>query len=106
MPNGGTLTIREQQTGDHITLRVQDTGVGIAEDVPVFEPFITTKPGGSGLGLALVKQIIEAHGGAVTYTSTLGRGTTFTLTLPVASVALSGAVLSRSAGRSAGGKKG
>jgi PAS domain S-box-containing protein len=95
MPNGGTLTIREHLEGKHISVRVQDTGVGIAEGAPVFEPFMTTKPGGSGLGLALVKQIIEAHGGTVTYMSTPGRGTTFTLMLPVAPAATEGAVAPR-----------
>jgi signal transduction histidine kinase len=95
MPNGGTLTIREHLEGNHISVRVQDTGVGIAEGAPVFEPFMTTKPGGSGLGLALVKQIIEAHGGTVTYASTPGCGTTFTLMLPVAPAATEGVVAPR-----------
>jgi PAS domain S-box-containing protein len=88
MLNGGTLTIREQLEGNHISVCVQDTGVGIADGAPVFEPFMTTKPGGSGLGLTLVKQIITAHGGTVTYVSTPGRGTTFTVTLPLASAAV------------------
>lgn len=85
MPGGGTLTLSATASAGQVWLQVQDTGVGIADGVNVFEPFHTTKAGGTGLGLAIVKQIVEAHGGRITYTSTPGRGTTFTLVLPAVS---------------------
>jgi signal transduction histidine kinase len=84
MPHGGTLTVRGNNAGTQVSLEVSDTGVGIPEGLNVFEPFTTTKSTGTGLGLAIVQQIIAAHGGAITYTSTPGQGTTFTITLPAA----------------------
>jgi len=82
MPDGGTLTVRVQQDGNNqVHLHITDTGSGIPDDVNIFEPFITTKPEGTGLGLAVVRQIIAAHGGELTYQSALARGTTFTVTL-------------------------
>jgi signal transduction histidine kinase len=65
-------------------VEVADTGVGIPAGVNIFEPFVTTKVEGTGLGLSIVQQIVAAHGGTLTYTSELGQGTTFTVTLPLA----------------------
>jgi two-component system sensor histidine kinase PilS (NtrC family) len=90
MPDGGELHVgggpvdvggREQ-----IQIRVSDTGHGIAdEDFPhIFEPFYSTKPEGSGLGLALVYRVLQDHGGHVEAKSRVGEGTTFTITLPAA----------------------
>jgi signal transduction histidine kinase len=84
MPQGGTLTVRGDRTEAQVSLTIRDTGVGIAEGLNIFEPFTTTKEAGTGLGLAIVQQIVAAHTGTITYTSTPGQGTTFTLTLPVA----------------------
>jgi PAS domain S-box-containing protein len=84
MPGGGMLSLRGTYTETEVSLEVQDTGSGIPEGVEVFAPFVTTKTQGTGLGLAIVKQIMEAHGGTIAYTSTLGRGTTFRMTLPIA----------------------
>lgn len=84
MPQGGTLTVRGGSTGAQVAIEVNDTGVGIPEGLNVFEPFTTTKDTGTGLGLAIVQQIVAAHGGAITYSSTPGQGTTFTVTLPAA----------------------
>jgi two-component system sensor histidine kinase PilS (NtrC family) len=86
MPGGGTVTARLRSDGDHAVLTVADTGVGIApEDLEhIFEPFYTTKPSGSGLGLPLVHRIVTDHGGTVAVDSTAGRGTTVTVTLPAA----------------------
>jgi PAS domain S-box-containing protein len=83
MPDGGTLAIRLHNTGKHITLEVADTGVGIPAGVDIFEPFVTTKPDGTGLGLPIVRQIVAAHGGTLSYTSEPGKGTTFFITLPL-----------------------
>jgi len=83
MPEGGTLTVRLHNTGGRITLEVADTGRGIPAGVDIFEPFMTTKPDGTGLGLPIVRQIVAAHGGTQTYSSEPGRGTTFMVTLPL-----------------------
>jgi PAS domain S-box-containing protein len=83
MPQGGTLTIRAHNSGGYVRLEVSDTGIGIPGGVDIFEPFITTKAQGTGLGLTIVRQIVSAHKGTLTYRSTPGVGTTFTLQLPV-----------------------
>ena len=64
---------------------MSDTGAGIAaDDLPhVFEPFFSTKPEGTGLGLSLVHRIVQEHGGEIDLRSTPGVGTTFMVTLPV-----------------------
>jgi signal transduction histidine kinase len=77
----------------HIYLRVQDTGMGIApDDIPhLFERFYRgeragqTKIAGSGLGLSIVKEIVDLHSGDIQVESQVGKGTTFTVTLPVGS---------------------
>jgi signal transduction histidine kinase/CheY-like chemotaxis protein len=87
LPAGGTIAITLSRTGDKVTLQVVDTGTGIPPDVQtrIFEPFFTTKGAqGSGLGLAMVRKVVEAHGGAVLVESTPGQGTTFHIELPVA----------------------
>jgi len=82
MPEGGTLSLRGSSAGAQVCVEVRDTGGGIPEGINIFEPFTTTKPGGTGLGLAIVRQLVEAQGGTISYTSALGQGTTFILTLP------------------------
>jgi PAS domain S-box-containing protein len=91
MSPGGTVTIAGQRTATHVLLQVRDTGNGIPADLlpQIFEPLYTTKPGGTGLGLYIVQEIVAAHGGGVTVESVAGQGTTFTLTLPVAPAAIS-----------------
>ena len=86
MPNGGTLSIKEYNSGGRVTIEVSDTGTGIPTGVNIFELFVTTKPEGTGLGLAIVRQIIAGHGGILTYTSESGKGTTFRISLPVTKV--------------------
>ncbi|MET0133084.1 MAG: ATP-binding protein, partial [Kibdelosporangium sp.] len=89
-PAGGSVTISGRVEGEWAVIDVADTGAGIsAEDLPkVFDRFWRAeksrnrRSGGSGLGLAIVRQLVQAHGGTVTATSTLGRGSTFTLRLP------------------------
>jgi PAS domain S-box-containing protein len=84
MPQGGTVTLTGRGTATQIQLGVHDTGNGIpAERLgQIFEPLYTTKPGGTGLGLYIVQEIVQAHHGQITVESVLGQGTTFTLTLP------------------------
>jgi signal transduction histidine kinase len=88
MPQGGTVTIMGQSTTTHVQLHVRDEGHGIPiERLPqIFDPLYTSKPGGAGLGLYMVQQIVAAHGGHVTVQSIEGRGTTFTIALPHAAV--------------------
>ena len=89
-PPGGEITVRARDAGSEIEVSVRDTGTGISpEHLPyVFERFYradksrTRTTGGSGLGLAIVKQLVEAHGGRVWVESTVGKGSTFTFTLP------------------------
>lgn len=81
------LTVRLGQEGNHAVLVVEDNGMGIPADVlsRVFDPFFTTKvDGGTGLGLAISKQIVEELGGSIEVSSTVGKGTTFQVRLPVA----------------------
>lgn len=89
MPQGGSLTLRAGCTADRICLAVSDTGRGIpAEQVPLlFSPFHSTKPEGTGLGLYLAREIVAAHQGEITVTSAPGVGTTFTVLLPLLTLA-------------------
>jgi PAS domain S-box-containing protein len=84
MPQGGTITLAGARTATHAQLEVRDTGCGVpAERLSrLFEPLYTTKPGGTGLGLYIVQEIVAAHGGHIAVHSAVGRGTTFTVRLP------------------------
>ena len=84
MPEGGLLTLRGYLANGEIVVEVTDTGVGVPDGVDVFEPFMTTKSKGTGLGLMIVRQIVAAHGGRVSYSSEPGKGTTFRVILPLA----------------------
>jgi signal transduction histidine kinase len=83
---GGHVTIHTGRRGDQVALEVVDDGPGIAtEALPrLFDPFFSTKEGGSGLGLALSQQIIRDHGGSITVDSGPGRGARFTVLVPAA----------------------
>jgi two-component system sensor histidine kinase HydH len=85
MEPGGTVTLRGQPTATQVQLHVRDTGVGIPAErlATIFEPLYTTKPGGTGLGLYIVQEIVAAHGGQVTAESVVGQGSIFTVTLPL-----------------------
>jgi signal transduction histidine kinase len=82
---GGRVVVRTRGARGRVEVAVEDDGVGIAhEQLPrLFEPFFSTKKGGTGLGLALTQQIIQDHGGEIHVASRVGRGTTFTLSVPV-----------------------
>jgi signal transduction histidine kinase len=84
MPEGGTLTLLARREGPWVCLEVIDTGVGIPPELlpRLFEPFFSTKPDGHGLGLAITRRIVQAHGGTIEAQSTPGHGTRFTIRLP------------------------
>jgi signal transduction histidine kinase len=66
-----------------VVLEITDDGFGVPEDIDAFELFKTTKPGGTGLGLPVVQQVVSAHHGTIDFTSDPGQGTTFTVRLPI-----------------------
>ena len=80
---GGVLSLRARDDGMHVVLEVADTGGGIPPGVDVFEPFLTTKREGTGLGLPVARQIVAGHGGELTFRSTPGEGTIFVMRLPL-----------------------
>jgi two-component system NtrC family sensor kinase len=88
MPEGGTLTLRAIRADARILVQVIDTGIGIEPEnmTKIFDPFFTTKDvgRGTGLGLAVCYGILSDHGGRLDVRSTVGAGTTFTITLPIA----------------------
>ena len=98
MPGGGVIDVRaenvvlrgdqEHRSGAHVRISISDYGSGIAADIlpRIFDPYFTTKPSGSGLGLATAYAIVSKHGGRLSVESTYGKGTTFVVELPAASV--------------------
>ena len=85
MPKGGKLTVTATRKREATYISVGDTGTGISEKMlgKIFRPIPTTKPGGTGLGLVIVKRLVDAQGGAVAVESQVGRGTVFTVKLPL-----------------------
>jgi two-component system, NtrC family, sensor histidine kinase AtoS len=98
MPRGGRLTVRagwvtggdplppaRRRAANRAKVEIEDTGTGIepSETDRIFNPFYTTRSGGTGLGLALAHKIVQDHGGRISFTSAPGRGTTFTIVLPL-----------------------
>jgi signal transduction histidine kinase len=88
MPNGGILTLTIEEANDEVLIRVSDTGFGMPPEVleKMFEPFVTHgKSRGTGLGMAIAKSTVEAHGGKISISSIQGRGTTVEIRLPIIS---------------------
>ena len=81
MPSGGRLAVRVRRAGQTVEIDVSDTGVGFADEAPVFDAFFTTKSKGTGLGLSIVHGIVTDHGGTVRVRSRPGE-TCFTVSLP------------------------
>ena len=84
MPKGGKISIIVTDELKHVKIKIKDTGVGIPKDKlnNLFRPFRSTKTKGMGLGLTFCKETIQAHNGTITVESKLGKGTTFTITIP------------------------
>jgi PAS domain S-box-containing protein len=87
MPEGGTLqicTCAISDPPDHVSIAITDTGGGISPHMQqrIFEPFVTTREHGNGLGLSICAQIVERHGGSISVSSRLDVGSTFTVVLP------------------------
>ena len=83
----GSITIKTRHVGDNISVVVADTGVGIPKNIiaNIFDPFFTTKSvsEGTGLGLHIVRSVIDSHQGTITVESELGEGAIFTISLPI-----------------------
>jgi signal transduction histidine kinase len=84
MPTGGKLTLSGYRKDNNVLIIVEDTGIGIPEDIKpkLFSPMLTTKAKGQGLGLAVVKRLVEALKGNIEFESQVGKGTKFSITLP------------------------
>jgi signal transduction histidine kinase len=86
MPTGGQLRLVLSRRGENAEITVGDTGRGIPLEnrQKIFQLFFTTRPGGSGIGLASTFRIVQLHNGSIDFTSEVGRGTTFRIELPLA----------------------
>jgi signal transduction histidine kinase len=85
MPDGGQIVVRTAPVDNHVAIYLIDTGHGMDDRTAskMFEAFFSTKPSGSGLGLPTTQKIIAGHGGRISVQSEVGRGTQFTIELPV-----------------------
>lgn len=85
MPKGGKLTLRSRRIAENFELSFTDTGVGMSQDVldKIGTPLFTTKAKGMGLGLSICKRMVEAHGGKLNVESSVGKGTTFKVIIPL-----------------------
>jgi signal transduction histidine kinase len=85
MDQGGEITITSRVKGANVEISLADTGEGMSPEVAanIFQPYFTTKEKGTGLGLAICQAIIQEHGGVILVDSTPGKGTTFTIQLPL-----------------------
>ncbi|MDF1612829.1 ATP-binding protein [Stygiobacter electus] len=89
MPEGGTIHISTKREEKKVKILVKDNGIGIPDSIKekIFDPFVSYgKKDGTGLGLPIAKKIIEAHNGKIEFDSAVGIGTTFIITLPIASI--------------------
>ena len=86
MPQGGELHFESRVNSDTAEIRISDTGPGIAADLrdKIFRLYFTTKKEGSGIGLAMTFRIVQLHDGTIDFTSEPGKGTTFSIRLPIA----------------------
>lgn len=85
MPDGGVLTVTVQRQDGDALVEIEDTGAGVPAEIRdrVFDPFVTAKPRGTGLGLAKVRSVVDQHDGQIDFRTEDGAGTTFTLRFPL-----------------------
>jgi signal transduction histidine kinase len=85
MPEGGVLAIGSEEIEKHVSFSFTDTGTGMSEETlgNLWTPLFTTKAKGMGFGLPICKRIVEAHGGTISVESTVGKGTTFRINVPI-----------------------
>ena len=85
MPEGGTLHVKSVKKGATVEISFADTGIGMPEETldKLFSPLVTTKAQGMGFGLAICKRIVDAHQGKIAVKSVEGKGSTFTIVLPL-----------------------
>jgi signal transduction histidine kinase len=85
MPDGGVLRIESRKSMENVEFIFADTGIGMSKETlqKIWVPLFTTKAKGMGFGLPITKRLVETHGGSISVTSTLGKGTTFTVILPI-----------------------
>jgi PAS domain S-box-containing protein len=85
MPGGGTLQVESAQKNGNVEISFADTGIGMSKETlgKLFSPLVTTKAQGMGFGLAICKRIVEAHQGRIAVESVEGKGSTFTVTIPI-----------------------
>ena len=86
MPDGGSLTVSAQRHGAEALLSISDNGRGMTEEEArlLFVPFFTTKSDGTGLGLAYTQRVVNEHGGKINCATARGKGSTFSIQLPLA----------------------
>jgi signal transduction histidine kinase len=77
------LSVRASRGDQQAVVQISDNGIGLDDSIAAFEPFVTTKPEGMGLGLAICRSIVAAHEGTLSAERNVGFGTTFTVTLPI-----------------------
>jgi signal transduction histidine kinase len=85
MPNGGVLVIKSESSNGYVVFSFTDTGTGMTQETlsKLWTPLFTTKAKGMGFGLPICKRLVEAHGGKISVESAVGKGTTFTITVPI-----------------------
>ncbi|PYK41492.1 MAG: hypothetical protein DME60_03105 [Verrucomicrobia bacterium] len=86
MPDGGNLAVTAKRNGAQALVSISDDGRGMTEEEArnLFVPFFTTKSDGTGLGLAYAQRVINEHGGKIDYATARGKGSTFSIQLPLA----------------------
>ena len=77
------LALTSERKGPHVVFQVSDHGCGVSDAASMFDPFVTTKAKGMGMGLSICRSIIEAHGGQISWSANDGPGSTFRFTLPI-----------------------
>jgi two-component system sporulation sensor kinase A len=84
MPEGGSLTIKSTKVNNDVKITFSDTGSGMSKETlnKIGTPLFTTKAKGMGFGLPISKRLVEAHGGSLSFESTIGKGTTATVFIP------------------------